>query len=87
MNDQPKDERGPDEIEVEDVAAERSEGGVDGDYEALVRLLKENEELKDRALRTAAEMENLRRRTARDVVDARTYTVAKFARDMLQVAD
>ncbi len=87
MNDQPKDERGPDEIEVEDVAAERSEGGVDGDYEALVRLLKENEELKDRALRTAAEMENLRRRTARDVVDARTYAVANFARDMLQVAD
>jgi molecular chaperone GrpE len=87
MNDQPKDERAPDEIEVEDVAAERSEGGVDGDYEALVRLLKENEELKDRALRAAAEMENLRRRTARDVVDARTYAVANFARDMLQVAD
>jgi molecular chaperone GrpE len=87
MSDQPKDEHAPDEIEVEDVATERSEGGVDGDYEALVRLLKENEELKDRALRAAAEMENLRRRTARDVVDARTYAVANFARDMLQVAD
>lgn len=87
MSDQPKDEHAPDEIEIETVAGERSEGGVDGDYEALVRLLKENEDLKDRALRTAAEMENLRRRTARDVVDARTYAVANFARDMLQVAD
>lgn len=87
MSDQAKDERAPDEIEAEEVVGERSEGSVDGDYEALVRLLKENEELKDRALRAAAEMENLRRRTARDVVDARTYAVANFARDMLQVAD
>ena len=52
-----------------------------------MRLLKENEELKDRALRVAAEMENLRRRTARDVHDARTYAVANFARDMLSVSD
>ena len=66
---------------------ERAEGSVDGDYEALVRLLKENEELKDRALRVAAEMENLRRRTARDVHDARAYAVANFARDMLSVSD
>jgi molecular chaperone GrpE len=87
MSDQAKDERAPEEIEAADGVTERSEGGVDGDYEALVRLLKENEELKDRALRAAAEMENLRRRTARDVVDARTYAVANFARDMLLVAD
>lgn len=51
-------------------------------------LLKaENEELKDRLLRLAAEMENLRRRTARDVSDAKTYSVASFARDMLTVSD
>jgi molecular chaperone GrpE len=87
MSDQAKDERAPDEIEAIDAAAERAQGSVDGDYEALVRLLKENEELKDRALRTAAEMENLRRRTARDVHDARTYAVANFARDMLSVSD
>ncbi|MET2830262.1 nucleotide exchange factor GrpE [Mesorhizobium shangrilense] len=87
MSDQAKDERAPDEIEAIDAAAERAQGSVDGDYEALVRLLKENEELKDRALRTAAEMENLRRRTARDVHDARAYAVANFARDMLSVSD
>jgi molecular chaperone GrpE len=86
MSDQAKDERAPDEAETTEDAVKRVEGGTD-DYEALVRLLKENEELKDRALRVAAEMENLRRRTARDVHDARAYAVANFARDMLSVSD
>ncbi|TGQ46028.1 nucleotide exchange factor GrpE [Mesorhizobium sp. M00.F.Ca.ET.216.01.1.1] len=87
MSDQAKDERAPEDIETAETATERTEGSLDGDYEALVRLLKENEELKDRALRVAAEMENLRRRTARDVHDARAYAVANFARDMLSVSD
>src|SRR5690606_29869026 len=38
-------------------------------------------------LRLAAEMENLRRRTERDVKDAKSYSVAGFARDMLAVSD
>lgn len=50
-------------------------------------LKAENEDLKDRLLRLAADMENLRRRTARDVSDAKTYSVASFARDMLSVTD
>ena len=37
--------------------------------------------------RTLAEMENLRRRTEREIADARQYAVASFARDMLTVAD
>ena len=44
-------------------------------------------EIKDRLLRTLAEMENLRKRTAREVADARLYGVSTFARDMLGVAD
>jgi len=43
--------------------------------------------LKDRLLRTLAEMENLRRRTEREVADARAYGVTNFARDILAVAD
>ncbi len=70
-----------------EAAAEASTNGPDADYEALVRLMKENEEHKDRALRLAAEMENLRRRTQRDVADARAYAVTNFARDMLVVSD
>jgi molecular chaperone GrpE len=44
-------------------------------------------DLKDRLLRTLAEMENLRKRTEREVTDARLYGAASFARDMLGVAD
>ena len=44
-------------------------------------------ELKDRLLRTLAEMENLRKRTEREIADSRVYGVASFARDMLGVAD
>ena len=46
-------------------------------------LTKENADLKDRLLRTLAEMENLRRRTEREVADARAYGVTSFARDIL----
>jgi molecular chaperone GrpE len=42
---------------------------------------------KDKLLRTLAEMENLRKRTQREVADARQYGIAGFARDVLAVAD
>lgn len=51
------------------------------------RLTAETAEAKDKLLRTLADMENLRRRTEREVKDAGTYAVTKFARDMLGVAD
>jgi molecular chaperone GrpE len=47
----------------------------------------EKTELKDRLLRTLAEMENLRKRTEKEVADTRSYAVASFARDMISVAD
>ncbi|MFL5027738.1 MAG: nucleotide exchange factor GrpE [Microvirga sp.] len=47
----------------------------------------EKADLKDKMLRLMADMENLRRRTEREIADARTYAVANFARDMLNVAD
>jgi len=53
-----------------------------------IELLKaENADLKDKFLRLAAEMDNLRRRTEREVKDAKTYSAAAFARDMLSVSD
>ena len=60
---------------------------VDPIAETLALLTAERDELKDRTLRTLAEMENLRRRTEREVADARTYAVTNFARDVLNVAD
>ncbi len=56
-------------------------------FAVIEKLNAENAELKDRVLRALAEMENLRRRTAREVADARAYAVTAFARDMLAVAD
>jgi molecular chaperone GrpE len=53
----------------------------------LETLQQENAGLKDRLLRALAEMENLRRRTEREVADAKTYGATSFARDMLAVAD
>jgi len=58
------------------------------DPAAVIETLNaENASLKDRLLRAMAEMENLRRRTEREIADAKTYGVASFARDMLTVAD
>src|SRR5690349_11978396 len=59
---------------------EHEEGSVDA-------LRKEAAEARDRMLRTLAEMENLRKRTAREVSDARTYGISGFARDVLDIAD
>jgi len=53
----------------------------------LERVETEKAESQDRLVRMAAEMENLRKRTARDVADAREYSIASFAREMLGVSD
>lgn len=42
---------------------------------------------RERALRLAAEMENLRRRTARDLENAHRYALERFAAELLPVAD
>ncbi|MES1148900.1 MAG: nucleotide exchange factor GrpE, partial [Bradyrhizobium guangdongense] len=44
-------------------------------------------ESRDRMLRTLAEMENLRKRTAKEVADSKLYGVTGFARDVLDIAD
>jgi molecular chaperone GrpE len=53
----------------------------------LAAAQQEAASLKDKLLRTLAEMENLRRRTEREVADARVYGISSFARDILGVAD
>src|SRR5262252_640724 len=55
---------------------------------ALVeQLAREASDSKDKLLRSLAEMENMRRRTERQVTDAREYGITAFARDVLAVAD
>jgi molecular chaperone GrpE len=50
-------------------------------------LAKEVADYKDKLLRSLADMENLRRRTDREVADTRTYGVSSLARDIAGVAD
>ncbi len=56
-------------------------------HSVIEALNAENVQLKDRVLRALAEVENVRRRTEKDIADARTYAVSNFARDILTVGD
>jgi molecular chaperone GrpE len=53
----------------------------------MAALRAEAEAQKDRALRALAEVENVRKRLERERDEARTYSVTRFARDLLTVAD
>ncbi|OYW97810.1 MAG: nucleotide exchange factor GrpE, partial [Bosea sp. 32-68-6] len=53
----------------------------------FAKIEAERDDLKDKLLRTLADMENLRRRTEREIADAKAYAVTSFARDMLGAAD
>ena len=73
---------------LEDAASENAaEAPAAAEPDPLEVLKAENADLRDRFLRLAADMDNLRRRTERDVKDAKSYSVAGFARDMLAVSD
>jgi molecular chaperone GrpE len=95
MNDTKKPEHGPattiqngsiGEAEAA-VPAAQSPGGDPDPFIVLENLQRENAELKDKLLRTLAEMENQRRRAEREVADAKIYGVTALARDMLPFAD
>lgn len=74
------------EDDYEDEANEREKPPRDP-AEVLLALNEENTELKNKVMSVLADMENLRRRTEREVKDARQYAVANFARDILSVSD
>lgn len=70
---------------VADEVAEAPE--IDARDLEIVQLKEEAGALKDRLLRTAAEMENLRKRAEREKAEATLYAATNFARDLLSVAD
>ena len=59
----------------------------DPEVESAEAMAREAAESRDKMLRTLAEMENLRKRTSREVADARVYGITGFARDVLEIAD
>ena len=90
MTDETK-KNGPDATVAEShIAEEPQKAGTETpepEVDPMEAIKAENAELRDRFLRLAADMDNLRRRTERDVKDAKSYAVSGFARDMLAVSD
>ncbi len=83
----PHTEGGAHDSSLTSEASPQSPIGEPEPFTELENLYAENAGLKDKVLRTLAEMENLRRRTEREVSEAKTYGVTSFARDMLTFAD
>jgi molecular chaperone GrpE len=69
---------------VEEATAQSPEDIIQANF---ARIEAERDDLKDKLLRTLADMENLRRRTEREIADAKAYAVTSFARDLLGAAD
>jgi molecular chaperone GrpE len=69
------------------LAGENDSVGTTAPPDPTAELTREVADLKDRLLRALAEMENLRRRTEKQVADERVYGIASFARDVVGVAD
>lgn len=68
-------------------AADATPSGEMVPAEQVKAALEAAADFKDKLLRALADMENLRKRTEREVADARQYGVTSFARDVLQVSD
>lgn len=64
------------------------EAAMDGDDLApLDAVIAERDDWKDKAMRLAAEVENIKRRAEREANDARAYAIQRFATSLLGVAD
>jgi len=81
------DPRTPDTAAPGENTADQAPATEGTEADPMAALAREAAEYKDRWLRGMAEMENLRRRTEREVADARVYGITQFARDVVLVAD
>ena len=86
-DEQNKAEAGADEILAADALNEALKAEADPKDAEIAALKDEVAASKDRLLRLAAEMENLRKRTEREKAEATLYAATNFARDLLTVAD
>jgi molecular chaperone GrpE len=91
MNDTPEEPADLSGLEVKDSSskaqAAEAEQASKAILQALADLKAENADLRDKNLRTIAEMENFRRRAERDKSEGVKYAASEFGRDMISVAD
>ena len=92
-------EENPEDATTDEASPETPEASVEPDLDdaegesespasdPLAEAALEIENLQDRALRAQAELENVRRRAARDVENAHKYALERFSADLLPVLD
>ena len=80
-------EGGSDVVGGSEVTGDPESLNLDDILDPLSNLQAECDALKDQILRSAAEVENTRRRAERDVAQARKYGHTAFARDLLAVVE
>ena len=74
--------------EAESIRADTAAGAPElAEHDRVAELEKQLEEAQSKALYAAAEAQNVRRRLEADKVQASTYAVTGFARDLLSVRD
>ena len=84
-NSDTRPQTGPDAVPADEAAMQPD--AAPAAPKASTSLDRELADYKDRLLRTLADMENMRKRTEREVADSRVYGISAFARDILGVAD
>ncbi len=76
------------EVQTEGVEKAEDAAPVENEPEARIAELEaERNAIKDQLVRTMADMENLRKRTEKQIADSRSYAIEKFAGDLLSVSD
>lgn len=75
------------QVENELDEGQADEDNVSSIEESNEELQTKNEELKDQLMRTLAESENLRKRTIKDVDQAKKYSHISFVRDLVSSVD
>ena len=71
---------------AEDISAEHDDEG-EAQLDPIQALEAERDDLKDQTLRAMAEVENMRRRTERELSQARKYGHSNFARDLISAVE
>ncbi len=73
--------------ETPQAGEDEAEADIDQLLEEIERLKIEAQESRDKALRATAELDNVRKRTARDIENAHKYALDKFIAELLPVID
>ena len=76
-----------DNIEIEDSQELSAEEQLERAQEKIGELTEQANELKDAVLRAKAETENVRKRSDREVLNARKFGIEKFAKELMPVTD